>query len=101
MAPVILLLTALLLVAESAWLDRRESAGRVPAVLAVVLVTATLVGLVTSWRAPSWDPRRTGPDWQAQVARAQLRCERHPHEPAVLKISPPGWTVTLTCNDLR
>ena len=100
-APVILLVTAFLLVAETAWLDRREPAGWGPAVLAVVLVAATLYGLVTSWRVPSWDPRLEGPDWQAQVARARHHCERHPHEPAVLNISPPGWTVTLTCDDLR
>ena len=102
MAPVILLVTAFLLVAESAWLDRREPAGRGPAVLAVVLVAATLVwaGHVVA-SAVLGSPAGLAPTGRRRWPGREHHCERHPHEPAVLKISPVGWTVTLTCDDLR
>ena len=100
-APVILLVTALSLLAEDAWLARDGRTDALPAVVAAVTVVACLAGIATSWWVPSWDPRHSGPSWQSQVEKARQHCQQNPSEPAVIRVTPHEWSVTLTCADLR
>lgn len=108
--PVFLLLIALLVPKGLEWPDLRD--GRAPAPVGLAAdARANLVALVVGavWVGvaviPSYrlvNGRSTGPDWPANVDRAQEECRLTGQPSAIVRFSPPpAWAIQVRCDDLE
>ena len=76
---------------------------RLPAApIALVLLGCMVIGLVTSFRPLVTYGRDNVPSWTSQLDNAAKRCAGRPEStPIGISIAPPGWSMTLTCRQLR
>jgi hypothetical protein len=104
-APALLWLTALVMLAASVIQGGGQPrlSHRVPAVpIALVLLGCMAIGLVTSFHPLKTYGRELVLPWTSQIDSAAKRCAGLPEStPIGISIAPPGWSMTLTCKQLR
>jgi hypothetical protein len=91
--------TLLVLSAVIAGTDRYVRRHRGAPWLVIVLAIALCPAWILDFRMLT--PRTAGPAWNHQVAIATRECETGRAKHVSLQISPPGWSVPLTCRSVE
>ena len=93
--PALLLVSAALVLLDSAW--RRRPRSQRFAWAAGLAVALLAVGLVTSFDQRNY-ALRGDPQWDAALRAAATECATHPVSDAPITTSPPGWSMRLPCD---
>lgn len=100
-APAVLAVIAVAMMAESAWAPSpMRPVTALARLVSVGLGVALVTGLATSWWLPESFGRHEGPRWSEEVDRAVVQCAETGDDHVPVAIAPQGWSVEIPCADL-
>jgi hypothetical protein len=94
--PVLLVLSALLVIATRVSFVHKQSVVR----FAPMLICLVLLAPVWVLDLRTANDRSGGPEWSQELSAAVANCKSHPNATANLVESPPNWIIKLPCQDI-